>query len=146
MRSFRRNQRAACFKSCSLVNKISGPKRDRRFLMFARSYFHPGMSGDQQKLPHPLLPPHPPQQNRRRMIHRQLSFPKPPHPLLPPHKPPLLPPQQHNNRMIQRIEPQPPSLQLHPPQFVAAKSLIFVPPNFSYTVSYDREKKVLRNF
>ena len=114
--------------------------------MFARSYFHPGMSGDQQKLPHPLLPPHPPQQNRRRIIHRQLSFPKPPHPLLPPHKPPLLPPQQHNNRMIQRIELQPPSLQLHPPQFVAAKSLIFVPPNFSYTVSYDREKKVLRNF
>ena len=70
------------------------------------------------------------------MIHKQ-SFP-PPHPLLP-QNPPLLPQQQLNKMMIQRIELHP-----HPPQFVAAKSLMLNPPNFSYTVSYVTEENVLQ--
>ena len=69
----------------------------------------------------------PPQQRRSKMIHKQ-SFP-PPHPLLP-QNPPLLPQQQLNKMMIQRIELHPPSLHPHPPQFVAAKSLMLNPPNF----------------
>ena len=68
------------------------------------------------------------------MIHKQ-SFP-PPHP--------LLPQQQLNKMMIQRIELHPPSLHPHPPQFVAAKSLMLNPPNFSYTVSYVTEENVLQ--
>ena len=75
------------------------------------------------------------------MIHKQ-SFP-PPHPLLP-QNPPLLPQQQLNKMMIQRIELHPPSLHPHPPQFVAAKSLMLSPPNFSYTVSYGTEENVLQ--
>lgn len=75
------------------------------------------------------------------MIHKQ-SFP-PPHPLLP-QNPPLLPQQQFNKMMIQRIELHPPSLHPHPPQFVAAKSLMLNPPNFSYTVSYGTEENVLQ--
>ena len=75
------------------------------------------------------------------MIHKQ-SFP-PPHPLLP-QNPPLLPQQQLNKMMIQRIELHPPSLHPHPPQFVAAKSLMLKPPNFSYTVSYGTEENVLQ--
>lgn len=75
------------------------------------------------------------------MIHKQ-SFP-PPHPLLP-QNPPLLPQQQLNKMMIQRIELHPPSLHPHPPQFVAAKSLMLNPPNFSYTVSYGTEENVLQ--
>ena len=75
------------------------------------------------------------------MIHKQ-SFP-PPHPLLP-QNPPLLPQQQLNKMMIQRIELHPPSLHPHPPQFVAAKSLMLNPPNFSYTVSYVTEENVLQ--
>ena len=91
-----------------------------------------------QPHPNPLLP-QPPQQQRRRMIHRQLSLPQPlpqpPHPLLP------QPPQQQRRRIIHRQElfnphpfpfPQPPHPQLfaHPlsqphPQFVAVNSLIF---------------------
>lgn len=46
--------------------------------------------------------------------------------------------------MIQRIELHPPSLHPHPPQFVAAKSLMLNPPNFSYTVSYGTEENVLQ--
>ena len=68
------------------------------------------------------------------MIHKQ-SFPPPP---------PLLPQQQLNKMMIQRIELHPPSLHPHPPQFVAAKSLMLNPPNFSYTVSYVTEENVLQ--
>ena len=75
------------------------------------------------------------------MIQKQ-SFP-PPHPLLP-QNPPLLPQQQLNKMMIQRIELHPPSLHPHPPQFVAAKSLMLNPPNFSYTVSYVTEENVLQ--
>ena len=75
------------------------------------------------------------------MIHKQ-SFP-PPHPLLP-QNPPLLPQHQLNKMMIQRIELHPPSLHPHPPQFVAAKSLMLNPPNFSYTVSYVTEENVLQ--
>ena len=75
------------------------------------------------------------------MIHKQ-SFP-PPHPLLP-QNPPLLPQQQLNKMMIQRIELHPPSLHPHPPQFVAAKSLMLNPPNFSYTVFYGTEENVLQ--
>ena len=75
------------------------------------------------------------------MIHKQ-SFP-PPHPLLP-QNPPLLPQQQLNKMMIQRIELHPPSLHPHPPLFVAAKSLMLNPPNFSYTVSYVTEENVLQ--
>ena len=43
------------------------------------------------------------------------------------------------------MELHPPSLQEHPPpQFVAAKSLMLNPPNFSYTVSYVTEENVLQ--
>ena len=77
------------------------------------------------------------------MIHKQSL---PPHPLLLPQKPPLLPQQQLNKMMIQRIELHPPSLHPHPPQFVAAKSLMLNPPNFSYTVSYGSLENVLLFF
>ena len=46
--------------------------------------------------------------------------------------------------MIQRIELHPPAFHPHPPQFVAAKSLMLNPPNFSYTVSYGTEENVLQ--
>lgn len=94
-------------------------------------YQHP----QPKPLPHP---PRPPQQKRSRIIKIQLSL---PHPLLPLPKPLL--PQQHNSKMIQIMELHPPSLQLHPPQFVAAKSLMLHPPNFSYTVSYEGTAEVL---
>lgn len=78
------------------------------------------------------------------MIHKQLLFPPHPHPSL--LKRPPFPPQQHNNKMIQRIEPHP-SSHPHPlPQFVAAKSLMLNPPKFIYTVSYVFKKNVLQNF
>lgn len=100
-------------------------------------YQHPPQPHPLPPQPHPLLP-HPPQQQRRRMIHRQLSLPQPlPHP---PQPLPPQPPQQQRRRMIQRQElfsphpfpfPQPPQPQLfaHPlsqphPQFVAVNSLI----------------------
>ena len=83
------------------------------------------MSACDQQKPFPL--PHPPQQRRSKMIHK-----------------PLLPQQQLNKMMIQRIELHPPSLHPHPPQFVAAKSLMLNPPNFSYTVSYGTEENVLQ--
>ena len=82
------------------------------------------------------LPQFPPQQQRRRMIHRQLSLPQPlPHP---PQPLPPQPPQQQRRRMIQRQElfsphpfpfPPHPQLFVHPlsqphPQFVAVNSLI----------------------
>ena len=93
----------------------------------------------QQKKPLP-----PPQQHRRRMI----QIMSPPHPLLHPSphprpKKPLPPPQKHRRRMIQIIlpppHPLPPVVQPQSqPQFVAATSLISVPPYmFHYNVSYD---------
>ncbi len=48
--------------------------------------------------------------------------------------------------MIQRIELHPPSLQELLPQFVAAKSLMFLPPKSFYTVSYVAAKDVLHYF
>jgi hypothetical protein len=56
-------------------------------------------------------------------------FPQP----FPPPKKPLLPLQQHNKMIIKKIDPHPLSTEL---QFVAAKSLILVPPNINYNVSY----------
>lgn len=99
-----------------------------------------GGDDPQQKKP-PL-----PQQQRRRMIQIQ-SQPQPfpklkqllcshPHPLFPP-------PQQHRIRISQMIlHPLPPVLQLQlqlqsQPQFVAAKSLIPVPPKIIYNSSYE---------
>jgi hypothetical protein len=74
------------------------------------------------------------------MIHRQ-SF--PPQPLLLPNMLLPLPQQQERSSMIQIMELHPPSLHPHPPpQFVAAKSLIVNPPNFSYSVLYDIVLKV----
>ena len=72
-----------------------------------------------------------------------------PHPNPPPwlcsqHPPPKLPPpQQHRIRISQMILKPPPDWHPHPqshphPQFVAATSLIFVPPElFDYNVSYE---------
>ena len=59
--------------------------------------------------------------------------------LLPPHPHPKLkpPPQQHRRIRIQRMlpPPLPPVVHSHPqPQFVAAKSLILVPPEIFFTV------------
>ncbi len=70
----------------------------------------------QQELSPPQFPkpPHPPQQHRIRMIQMRLLFPKPHPQLLPPH-PPLFPSHPH-------------------PQFVAAKSLMFVILRFWITV------------
>ena len=65
------------------------------------------------------------------MIDEQ-SFPlSHPHPPSPKKDDPLLfPPQQHNNKRIKIIllHPQPPLFSEHP-QFVAVKSLIWLPPN-----------------
>jgi len=62
-----------------------------------------------------------------------------PQPLLPPKTEPLLLPQNSNKIINKKIVLQPlPSLQPQP-QFVAAKSLILLPPDllyFVYTVSY----------
>ena len=97
--------------------------------------------GHYPQMPHPqpLLLPQPPQQRSRIRISRQeLSppqFPNPPHP-----------PQQHRIRMIQMrllfpkphpqlLPPHPPLFPSHPhPQFVAAKSLMFVILRFWITV------------
>ena len=63
-----------------------------------------------------------------------------PHPNPPPKLPP---PQQHRIRISQMILKPPPDWHPHPqshphPQFVAATSLIFVPPElFDYNVSYE---------
>ena len=60
-----------------------------------------------------------------------------PHP--PPPKIPLLLPQQQRMRMMKMIHSHP-LLPLMPlSQCVAAKSLIVVPPNINYTVSYEVE-------
>lgn len=64
----------------------------------------------------------------------------PPHPLPPNPNPLPLPPQQQRSNMIIIIQENPPSP--HPqlfPQFVAAKSLIVVPPNNIYIVSYAQQ-------
>ena len=80
--------------------------------------------------PSPL--PHPPQQIRSRMIHRQLL--SPPQPLLHPNPLPH-PPQQMRRRMIHKQEfiplPHPlPHPLSHPhPQFVAVNSLMLNPPD-----------------
>ena len=89
---------------------------------------HPDWSSCQNSFkidqhPHPLLP-NPPQQQSRRMIHRQLSLPHPlPPNVLPPH-----PPQQQSRRMIHRQEDIPFPLSHPHPQFVAVKSLMLNPP------------------
>ena len=89
---------------------------------------------DQQPKPHPF--PHPPQQQRRRMIQIQLLSQPFPHP----HPPPLCPhpPQQHRSRMIQiMLLPHPDAGASHPhPQFVAAKSLMLIPPELSLHFQY----------
>ncbi len=92
---------------------------------------------DQQPKPHPF--PHPPQQQRRRMIQIQLLSQPFPHP----HPPPLCPhpPQQHRSRMIQIMllphPPHPDAGASHPhPQFVAAKSLMLIPPELSLHFQY----------
>ncbi len=59
-----------------------------------------------------------------------------PSPNPPPNKP-LLPPQQHSNRIIIRIQDEPPKTPLSHPQFVAAKSLMYEPPICYYNVSYE---------
>jgi hypothetical protein len=74
----------------------------------------------------------------RKIIHPQSLAPPTPPQSLPPKNPELLPPQQqHKMRIRKIIHPQ----SLAPPtprsQWVAAKSLIVVPPNINYTVSYD---------
>ena len=88
---------------------------------------------DQHPQPHPLLQPHPlfnprqlpPQNKRRRIIQMQLSLPQP----LPPNTEVPLHPQlllQRRQRMIIHMHDDiPPHSLPHPPQFVAAKSLIF---------------------
>lgn len=77
-----------------------------------------------------MFPPHP--QRSSKTISRVQS-----HPLLP--KQPLSPPQQSRisimNIMLHPPLSFPPHPQLHPPQFVAAKSLIFVPPLNLITVN-----------
>ena len=87
--------------------------------------------------PHPPRPkalpqsPHPPHKRRRQIIHIQLLEPQP---LLQPQ--PLL--SKRSKRIIshmQLLEPQPQSPHpLHPPQFVAAKSLINNPPIKTFTI------------
>ena len=86
--------------------------------------------------PQPLFP-NPPQQQRRRMIHRQLSLPHPfpPNPF--PH-----PPQQQRRRMIHRQEDMPFPFSHPHPQFVAVKSLMLNPPNrFIYSSILCRSRK-----
>ena len=79
------------------------------------------------------FPPNPPQQQRSRMIHRQLSFPQP----FPPNPFPPQPPQQQSRRMIHRHEDIPLPLSHPHPQFVAVKSLILNPPvGLLFTVLY----------
>jgi len=98
-------------------------------------------TGDQQK--QLLLPP---QQHSRRMIQIQSHPPQKllqlcsQHPLPIPQNPPLPPPQQQHRIRISQIMLQPlppvlqPQLQLQShPQFVAAKSLMLVPPKDIYT-------------
>ena len=90
--------------------------------------------------PHPPRPkalpqsPHPPHKRRRQIIHIQLLEPHPRQPLLQPQ--PLL--SKRSKRIIshmQLLEPQPQSPHpLHPPQFVAAKSLINNPPIKTFTI------------
>ena len=66
-----------------------------------------------------------------KIIPEQPSPPKPP----PPKKPLLPPPQQHKRRTSINIQEQSNPLPASP-QPVAAKSLIDVPPNNNYNVSY----------
>ena len=100
-------------------------------------------SEDQQQKQLLLLPP---QQHRRIRI-QMISQLKPipqvvpqlllPHPQPHPNPKPPLPPQQHRRIRIQRMlpPPLPPDVHSHPqPQFVAAKSLILVPPDIFFTV------------
>jgi len=80
------------------------------------------------------------------MIHSQqlpLPSPEPKKPLLPPQPHPLLPPQPphaNNRRIIQMQLPPKPQLLLRElfeqPQFVAVKSLIFLPPRIIYALLY----------
>ena len=98
---------------------------------------------DQQKPP--LLPPQQHKSSRIQIISYPHPLPHPlPQPLFPKQPPNPLPPQQHKIRMSQMIlHPFPPLWHPHPqshphPQFVAATSLIFVPPElFDYNVSYE---------
>lgn len=86
--------------------------------------------------PQPLFP-NPPQQQRRRMIHRQLSLPHP----LPPNPFPH-PPQQQRRRIIHRQEDIPFPFSHPHPQFVAVKSLMLNPPNrFIYSSILCRRRK-----
>lgn len=94
----------------------------------------------QPQMPQPL--PQPPQRSSSRQIMQQLSPPKPLPKVLPfPH------PQQESRRMIHSRFPQPlfpqPLLFSHPhPQFVAAKSLMFVSSKIRITLHHmHREKK-----
>ena len=101
-------------------------------------------SEDQQQKQLLLLPP---QQQHRRIRIQMISQLKPipqvvpqlllPHPQPHPNPKPPLPPQQHRRIRIQRMlpPPLPPDVHSHPqPQFVAAKSLMFVPPDIFFTV------------
>lgn len=90
--------------------------------------------------PHPPKPnvlpqsPQPPHKRRRHISQIQLLFPHPPQPLL--HPPPLL--SKRSKRIISQMQLFPPQPQsphpLHPPQFVAAKSLIKNPPIKTFTI------------
>ena len=99
--------------------------------------------------PQPLLHPHPPKPNalpqspqpphkrRRQISQMQLLFPQPPHPPQPLlHPQPLL--SKRSKRIISQMQLFPPQPQsphpLHPPQFVAAKSLIKNPPIKTFTI------------
>ena len=103
--------------------------------------------------PHPHPQPLPlllPQNKRRRIIHiielQEVlpTLPKTallPHPLSQPH--PRSQPQLCSHPHPQRSSPHPQRSSPHP-QFVAAKSLIFDPPNLIYTVLYVPAGKVLQ--
>ena len=80
-------------------------------------------------LPHPLLHPQPlfPHRHSRMMIHRILQ-----QELFPQERPqPLLHPLSHPQPLL--LHPHPPLSSPHPPQLVAAKSLMLDPPEFLYT-------------
>ena len=75
-----------------------------------------------------------PDESHPKPIPQELPQELPPHPH-PKLKPPL--PQQHRRIRIKKmlLEPLPPVVHSHPqPQFVAAKSLMFVPPDIFFTV------------
>ena len=114
------------------------PLRDHTpLLCIQHSAGHLTRFGREDQHPHPF-PPKPPQQQRRRMIHRQLSLPHPfPLKVLPPH-----PPQQQRRRMIHRQEDIPFPFSHPHPQFVAVKSLMLNPPvELLFTVLYYAGKR-----